>query len=51
MHKKSNLGKHTKNSFIEAKAIRILSEFIEEGGNAKTFFNENDKTPNHDGFF
>lgn len=51
MHKKSNLGKHTKNSFIEAKAIRILSEFIEEGGNVKTFFNENDKTPNHDGFF
>ena len=37
MHKKSNLGIHTKSSLIEAKAIRILSNFIEEGENAKTF--------------
>lgn len=42
---------HSKNAFDEAKAIRILSDFLESKNSIKTFFGENDKTPNHDGYF
>ena len=42
---------HSKMSFDEAKAIRILSDFLESNNSIKTFFGENDKTPNHDGYF
>lgn len=42
---------HSKMSFDESKAIRILSDFLESNNSIKTFFGENDKTPNHDGYF
>ncbi len=51
MVKKSKIAQHSKTSFIEKEAIHILSSFIEEKRMAITFFSENDKTPNHDGFF
>ena len=51
MNKKYKMAQHSNISFIEKEAIRILSSFIEEKRIAKTFFSENDKTPNHDGFF
>lgn len=51
MIKNIKMAQHSNTSFIEKEAIRILSSFIEEKRMAKTFFNENDKTPNYDGFF
>ncbi len=51
MTKNIKMAQHSNTSFIEKEAIRILSSFIEEKRMAKTFFNENDKTPNYDGFF
>lgn len=51
MVKKSNIAQHSENSFIEKEAVRILSSFLEVKRTISTSFNENDKTPNHDGFF
>lgn len=51
MVKKSNIAQHSENSFIEKEAVRILSSFLEVKRTIITSFNENDKTPNHDGFF
>ena len=45
------MSKHSLSSFDEAYAIRILSDKLESGRMIKTFFKENDRTPNHDGFF
>ena len=42
---------HSEDSFNEAEEIRILSNKLEEKRRIKTFFKENDKTPNTDGFF
>jgi len=42
---------HSDSSFDESKAISTLKELLESNGNIKAFFGENDKTPNHDGFF
>ena len=47
----AKMATHSDGSFSEAKAIRILSDKLEEHGSIKTFFKENDRTPNHDGFF
>ncbi len=45
------MAKHSESSFDEAKEIRILSEILESNHKIKTFFKENDRTPNHDGNF
>lgn len=42
---------HSPTSFDDTKGVRILKEFLESKNTIKTFFSENDKTPNHDGFF
>lgn len=42
---------HSIESFDETEAINILKKFLESKHTIKTFFGENDKTPNHDGFF
>lgn len=51
MRKKLGMAQHSKSSFDEAKEIRIVEELLESHRAVKTFFSENDKTPNHDGFF
>lgn len=43
-------AKYGSSAFDEAEAIRQLSEFLEKNRSIKTFFKENDRTPNHDGF-
>ncbi len=45
------ISKHSDSSFDEAVAIRLLSNELEKTRKIKTFFSENDKTPNHDGYF
>ena len=45
------MAKHSISSFDEADAIRILSDVLESTHKIKTFFKENDRTPNHDGNF
>lgn len=45
------MAKHSKTAYDESEAIRDLSSFLENGHKIKTFFSENDRTPNHDGFF
>lgn len=47
----ARMATHSENSFNEAEEIRILSAKLEEKHRIKTFFKENDKTPNTDGFF
>lgn len=47
----STIAKHSKAAFDESKSIRILSGLLESTGKIKTFFGENDKTPNYDGSF
>lgn len=47
----STIAKHSKAAFDESKSIRILSGLLESTGEIKTFFGENDKTPNYDGSF
>lgn len=42
---------HSIESFDETDAINILKQALESNHTIKTFFGENDKTPNHDGFF
>ena len=41
---------HSIESFNESESISILKEKLESNHTIKTFFGENDKTPNHDGF-
>lgn len=45
------MSKHTDSSFNEADANRILAGVLESSHKIKTFFKENDKTPNYDGTF
>ncbi|SET12519.1 hypothetical protein SAMN04487771_100595 [[Clostridium] aminophilum] len=42
---------HSNSSFNEGKAVRYLEEVLEQGNKIKTFFKENDRTPNYDGTF
>ena len=42
---------HPIESFDETEAINILKALLESKHTIKTFFGENDRTPNHDGFF
>ncbi len=48
---KTGMKTHSESSFNEALEIRILSSFLESEKSIKTFFKENDKTPNYDGTF
>lgn len=48
---KPGMSKHDITSFNESEAVNLLSMVLEENHKIKTFFSENDKTPNHDGFF
>ncbi len=48
---KTHMAIHSKSSFDESDAVRMLSNILEGNETIKTFFSENDKTPNHDGFF
>ncbi len=48
---RKRMAKHSISSFDEADAIRILSDALESTHKIKTFFKENDRTPNHDGNF
>lgn len=48
---KPGMSKHDITSFNESEAITLLSNTLETNHTIKTFFSENDKTPNHDGFF
>ena len=45
------MRRHSDTSFDESKEISILKLLLESKRSIKTFFGENDKTPNHDGFF
>lgn len=42
---------HSIESFNETEAVNFLKQVLESTHTIKTFFGENDKTPNHDGFF
>ena len=43
------MARHTENAFFESNAVRILAESLEQDHRIKTFFKENDRTPNYDG--
>ncbi len=45
------MATHSTSSFDESEEVRILSGFLESKRTIKTFFKENDRTPNHDGNF
>ena len=45
------MARHSESSFNEAEAVRLLSDFLESEHTIKTFFKENDRTPNYDGSF
>lgn len=45
------MARHSESSFHEADAVRFLSDFLESEHTIKTFFKENDRTPNYDGSF
>ena len=49
--KRAGMATHTLSTINEGKAIRILSDFLESENKIKTFFKENDRTPNYDGSF
>ena len=51
MGKKAGMAIHPESGFQESRAVRILEDKLEEGQRIRTFFKENDRTPNHDGFF
>ena len=42
---------HSIESFNETDAVNLLKQTLESNRTIKTFFGENDRTPNHDGFF
>ena len=45
----AGMARHGKSSFNEGKAVRLLEQFLEQRDTIKTFFKENDRTPNYDG--
>lgn len=48
---KNRMATHSTSSFDESEEVRILSGVLESKRQIKTFFKENDRTPNHDGNF
>lgn len=49
--KQAGMAKHTDSAFNEGSANRLLADFLEQKKTIKTFFKENDRTPNYDGSF
>ena len=49
--KKPGMAMHSDSAFNETQAINILTSFLESKRTIKTFFKENDRTPNYDGSF
>lgn len=49
--RKTRMATHSTTSFDESEEVRILSGVLESKRKIKTFFKENDRTPNHDGNF
>ena len=47
----SVISKHSKSAFDESESITILKGLLESTREIKTFFGENDRTPNYDGTF
>lgn len=47
----SMISKHSKSAFDESESITILKGLLESTREIKTFFGENDRTPNYDGTF
>ena len=45
------ISTHPISSFNESSSTRLLSEVLESKKTIKTFFKENDRTPNYDGSF
>lgn len=43
------MARHSTSAFSECSATRMLAECLESSGKIKTFFKENDRTPNYDG--
>ena len=43
------MARHSTSAFNECSATRMLAERLESSGKIKTFFKENDRTPNYDG--
>ena len=43
------MARHSDSSFNEGRATRLLAEYLEQNSKIKTFFKENDRTPNYDG--
>lgn len=42
---------HSIESFDESESIKLLKDVLESKHTIKIFFGDNEKTPNHDGFF
>lgn len=49
--KYAGMAKHDISTFNEGSATRFLAEYLEQKNTIKTFFKENDRTPNYDGTF
>lgn len=49
--KRAGMAMHSVSSFNESDAIRKLANVLESEKKIKTFFKENDRTPNYDGSF
>lgn len=49
--KQAGMARHTDSAFNEGSANRLLADFLEQKHTIKTFFKENDRTPNYDGTF
>ena len=45
------ISKITKNVFNESNSIRLVQNELEKNNRIKTFFSENERTPNTDGYF
>lgn len=45
------MARHSESAFNEGSANRLLADFLEQKRTIKTFFKENDRTPNYDGTF
>ena len=48
--KNVGMATHSQSSFDDTKGVGILKEILESKNTIKTFFGENDKTPNHRSF-
>ncbi|MGN0179141.1 MAG: hypothetical protein ACI4DY_06845, partial [Monoglobaceae bacterium] len=49
--RKARMATHSTTAFDESEEVRILAGVLESKRKIKTFFKENDRTPNHDGNF